>query len=167
VQKAADRVRVNVQLINAQYDSHLWADTFDRKLTDLFAVESEIAAKIADTLQAKLTAPERRAIAARPTENGEAHDLYLKGRYYVEKYTEEGIRTGIAYFQQAIDLDSNYAPAYSGIAYAHFTATDFFVAPRESMPKMSEAARKALELDDTLPEAHMEMGIVHFMFDFD
>src|SRR5205807_1158400 len=85
VQKAADQVRVNVQLINAQNDSHLWADKFDRKLTDIFAVETEIAAKIADILQAKLTGAEQRAISSRPTENSEAHELYLRGRFYFNK----------------------------------------------------------------------------------
>src|SRR5438552_16571984 len=78
VQKAGDQVRVHVQLINAQTDSHLWADKFDRKLTDIFAVESEIAAKIADILQAKLTGAEEKALVAWPTENSEAHQLYLK-----------------------------------------------------------------------------------------
>src|SRR5438477_630073 len=85
VQKAADQVRVNVQLINAQTDSHLWADTYDRKLTHLFAVETEIATKIADTLQAKLTSSEKQAIAVRPTKNSEAHELYLRGRFYFNK----------------------------------------------------------------------------------
>ncbi|PZR75466.1 MAG: hypothetical protein DLM52_07615 [Chthoniobacterales bacterium] len=85
VQKSTDQVRVNVQLINAQTDSHLWAEKFDRKLTDIFAVESEIAAKIADTLQAKLNGAEQRAIATRPTDNSEAHQLYLKGRFYWDK----------------------------------------------------------------------------------
>src|SRR5207248_5633510 len=83
--KAGEQVRVNVQLINALSDSHLWADKFDRKLTDIFAVESEIAAKIADSLQAKLTGAEQRAIASRPTENSEAHQLYLRGRFYWNK----------------------------------------------------------------------------------
>jgi hypothetical protein len=84
VQRSADQVRVNVQLIKAATDAHLWADTFDRKVTDVFAVESEIAKVIADTLQAKLSGAEQSAIAARPTGNSEAHELYLKGRYFFE-----------------------------------------------------------------------------------
>ena len=87
VQKSNDQVRVNVQLINALTDAHLWADTFDRKLTDIFAVESEIAKTIADTLQAKLSGSEQHAMAARPTENTEAHQLYLKGRFFWNKRT--------------------------------------------------------------------------------
>src|SRR5204862_4632663 len=119
VQKAADQVRVNVQLINAQNDSHLWADKFDRKLTDIFAVESEIAAKIADALQARLTAPERNAIAAQPTQNTEAHQLYLKGRYLWNRRTGENLKKALAYFQQATEKDPNYALAYVGVADAY------------------------------------------------
>src|SRR6266496_975050 len=101
VQKAGDQVRVNVQLINALTDAHLWADTYDRKLTDIFAVESEIAKTIAETLQAKLTGSERNAIAAQPTENSEAHEFYLKGRYFWNKRTANDLKTAITYFQKA------------------------------------------------------------------
>jgi TolB-like protein/class 3 adenylate cyclase len=116
VQKAADQVRVNVQLINAQNDSHLWADKFDRKLTDIFAVESEIATKIAETLQAKLAGAEQKAIASRPTENNDAYQLYLKGRYFWNKLTPDGFQKAIEYFQQAIEKDPAYALAYGGLA---------------------------------------------------
>src|SRR5207247_11249201 len=98
VQRSADQVRVNVQLIKAATDDHLWADTFDRKLTDIFAVESEIAKTIADTLQAKLTGSEQNAIAARPTENTEAHQLYLKGRFFWNKRTGNDLKKSIDYF---------------------------------------------------------------------
>jgi TolB-like protein/class 3 adenylate cyclase len=94
VQKAADQVRVHVQLIDAENDSHLWAEKYDRKLTDIFAVESEIATKIADALQAKLTGAERRAISSRPTENTEAHQLYLKGLYSLEEFFRPRLRKG-------------------------------------------------------------------------
>src|SRR4029077_2565824 len=102
IQKMANQVRVNVQLINAQSDSHLWADKFDRQLTDIFAVESEIATKIADTLEAKLSASERSAIAKHPTASSEAHDLYLKGRYFVAKRTADDLKKALDYFSQAI-----------------------------------------------------------------
>src|SRR5207245_2573005 len=95
VQKASDQVRVNVQLINALTDAHLWADTYDRKLTDIFAVETEIAKAIADTLQAKLTGSEQYVIAARPTESTEAHQLYLKGRYFWNKRTGNDLKKSI------------------------------------------------------------------------
>src|SRR5437762_13813944 len=119
VQKANDQVRVNVQLINALSDAHLWADTYDRKLTDIFSVESEIAKTIADTLQAKLSGSEQHAIAARPTENTEAHQLYLKGRFFWNKRTGNDLKKSIDYFEQAIAADPNYALAYAGIADAY------------------------------------------------
>src|SRR5204862_279668 len=167
VQKAADQVRVNVQLINAQNDSHLWADKFDRKLTDIFAVESEIAAKIADALQARLTAPERNAIAAQPTQNTEAHQLYLKGRYLWNRRTGENLKKALAYFQQAAEKDPTYALAYAGMADS-CTLMPLYAAgtPQEYLPRARAAAQKALELDGMLAEAHTSLGYV-FFFDFD
>src|SRR6266404_5853119 len=116
VQRSTDQVRVNVQLIKAATDTHLWADTFDRRVTDVFAVESEIAKAVADTLQAKLSGAEQSAIAARPTENSEAHELYLRGRYFFGKRGADNLKRAIDYFNQAIAKDPNYAPAYAGIA---------------------------------------------------
>ncbi len=156
VQKAADQVRVNVQLINAQTDSQLWADTYDRKLTDLFAVETEIATKIADTLQAKLTSSEKQAIAARPTENSEAHELYLRGRFYWNKGLGPEFDKSRQYYQQAVELDPNYALAYVGLAdFYGFAFAVGLLPPEEKWAKMEEyMANKALELDPTLGEAY-------------
>ena len=124
VQKAEGQIRVNVQLVNARNDSHLWAEKYDRKLTDVFGVESEIAKAIADTLRAKLSGSEQRAIATRPTENAEAHQLYLKGTFFSNKRTGPDLRTAIEHFKDAIDKDPNYALAYAGLAdaYALFVA---------------------------------------------
>src|SRR5438094_6683359 len=119
VQKANDQVRVNVQLINALTDAHLWADTYDRKLTDIFAVETEIAKTVADVLKAKLTGSEQHVIAARPTANTEAHQLYLKGRFFWNKRTGNDLKKSIDYFEQAIAADPNYALAYAGVADAY------------------------------------------------
>src|SRR4029453_1193111 len=116
VQKASDQVRVNVQLINALTDAHLWADTYDRKLTDIFAVESEIAKTIAETLRAKLTGSEKSSIAKVPTTNPEAYELYLKGRFFWNKRTATDLRKAIDYFNQAIEKDPNYAQAYAAVA---------------------------------------------------
>jgi TolB-like protein/Flp pilus assembly protein TadD len=168
VQRAADQVRVNVQLINAQNDSHLWADKYDRKLADIFAVESEIAAKIAETLQAKLTGAEQHAIATRPTENSEAYQLYLKGRYFWNKLTPEGFQKAIEYFHQAIEKDPAYALAYVGLADSYEMLGFWGVLPpREMWPKGKAAALKALELDDNLAEAHVSLGWVSFTYDWD
>ena len=168
VQKASDQVRVNVQLINALNDAHLWADTYDRKLTDIFAVESEIAKTIADTLQAKLSGSEQHAIAARPTENTEAHQLYLKGRFFWNKRTGNDLKKSIDYFQQAIAADPNYALAYAGIADAYVFLPGYTAgAPRDCYPKAMAAAKKALELDDTLAEAHTTLALAIWYYDFD
>jgi len=161
VQKANDQVRVNVQLIHALTDAHLWADTFDRKLTDIFSVESEIAKTIADNLQVKLSGAERTAIAARPTENTEAYEFYLRGRYFLSKRSSDDLRQAIDYFNRAIALDSNYAPAYAGLADGHTLLLDYAnVSWKDVLPKARAAAEKALALDDNLPEAHVSLGLV-------
>ena len=161
VQKAGDQVRVNVQLINALTNAHLWAETYDRKLNDIFAVESEIAKTIADALQAKLSGSEQRAIAARPTENPEAHEFYLKGRYFWNRRTGANLQKAADYFQQAIGKDPAYALAYSGLADCHVLLpayADLGSNPRDELPKALQAAHKAVELDDTLGEAHTSLA---------
>ena len=163
VQKANDQVRVNVQLINALTDAHLWAETYDRKLTDIFAVESDIAKTIADTLQAKLTGSEKTAMSKKPTENPEAYELYLKGRFFWNKRSGVDLHKAIEYFNQAIAKDPNYALAYAGLAdsYMLLPNYDFGGTPvRESITPAREAITKALELDDSLAEAHASLGLL-------
>lgn len=159
---------MNVQLVNAANDSHLWADTYDRKLTDIFAVESEIAKTIAETLQAKLTASEQRAIAIRPTENPEAYQLYLKGRFFWNKRTAADLKKSIDYFNQAIEKDPNYALAYAGLADAWLVLPLFGGgAPRDYSPKAETAARQAIHLDETLAEPHASLGLLLAIYYFD
>src|SRR5438876_11342393 len=168
VQKSNDQVRVNVQLINALTDAHLWADTYDRRLTDIFAVETEIAKTVADVLQAKLTGSEQHVIAARPTENTEAHQLYLKGRFIWNKRTGTDLKKSIDYFEQAIAADPNYALAYAGVADGYVWLPGYTAgAPRDCYPKATTAAKKALELDDTLAEAHTTLALAIWLYDFD
>jgi len=168
VQKAADQVRVNVQLINALNDAHLWADIYDRKLTDIFAVESDIATTIAETLQAKLTGSEKAAIAKRPTANTEAYELYLKGRFFWNKRTGADLRTAIEYFNQALGKDPGYALAYAGLADSYDILHTYGAAsPADSFPQAKAAAKKALELDDTLAEAHTSLAFALAYYDFD
>ena len=165
VQRSPDAVRVNVQLVRAETDTHLWADTFDRKLTDVFQIESDIAKTIAEKLQAKLTGSEERAISMQPTGDVEAHQLYLKGRYLWNRRTAENLEKALNYFQQAADKDPNYALAYSGIAD---TCALFSVygagAPQEYLPRAKAAAEKAVELDDSLAEAHASLGLVYHSY---
>ena len=168
VQKSGEEVRVNVQLINAATDAHLWAESFDRKLTDIFAVESEIAKSIADKLQAKLTGAEAHAMAVRPTENAEAYQAYLKGRYFWNKRTGPDLQKAIEYFKQAVDKDPNYALAYAGLGDSYILLSGFGAAtPQESFPLAEAAAKKALEIDDTLAEAHATLGFSLCAYHFD
>jgi TolB-like protein/Tfp pilus assembly protein PilF len=168
VQKSGDQVHVNVQLINALTDAHLWADIYDRKLTDIFAVESEIAKTIAETLRVKLTGAQAKAITARPTENSAAHELYLKGRYFWFNRTADDLKKAADYFQQAIDADPNYALAYVGLADAFVLLPAYGGgSPIECYPKAKVAARRAIELDDNLAEAHASYGKVLWNHDLD
>ncbi len=163
VQKANDQVRVNVQLINAMSDAHLWADTYDRKLTDIFAVESDIAKTIADTLQAKITGSEKQMMTAQPTSNTEAYELYHKGRSLWEKRSGDNIPKAIAFYKQAIERDPNYALAYAGLASAYIILPFWAGADRlDAYSKAEDAALKALHLDSNLAEGHLALGKVYF-----
>jgi len=159
VQKAGDSVRVNVQVINALTDVHLWADTYDRKLTDIFAIESEIAKNVTENLKARLNDRAEEVLAARPTENPEAHELYLKGRYFWNRRSTASLRKAGDYFQKAIDLDPKYALAYAGLADVHSLVPVYAgTAPQDDVPKALAAARKAVDLDDRLAESHTSLG---------
>ncbi|HJW37977.1 MAG TPA: hypothetical protein VJ420_05110, partial [Candidatus Udaeobacter sp.] len=161
VQKASDQVRVNVQLINAMTDAHLWADTYDRKLTDIFVVETDIAKMVADTLQAKLSGSEKSSMAKTPTVNPEAYELYLKGRFFWNKRTGDDLRKSIEYLKQAIAKDPGYALAYAALADS-YALLRFYggASPAESVVPAEAAAKKALELDDSLAEAHASLGLI-------
>ena len=166
IQKAGDEVRITVQLINASTDSHLWSETYDRKMTDMFGVESEVAQRIASSLQARLTGSERRAIAARPTESTQAHQLYLKGRFFWNKRTGPDLQTAAAYFQQAISEDSGYANAYAGLAQAYLLMPFYNAGASEEVnPKAKAAATRAIELDGTSPEGHSALAML-LCYDF-
>src|SRR5262249_14123791 len=118
VQKVADQVRVNVQLLNAQTDSHLWADIYDRKITDIFGVESEIAKRISESLQARLTGREEQALAVKPTNNPEAYDAYLRGLAF-EARTSTGVEKAIGFFERAVQLDPGFAVAWARLSRAN------------------------------------------------
>src|SRR5205085_994325 len=140
---------------------HLWGEIFDRKLTDIFVVESDIAKTIADTLQAKLTGSEKRAIAAHPTENQEAYQLYLKGRFFWNKRTATDLRKSIDYFQQAIAKDPNYALAYASSAQAWLLLPAYSGGtPSECFPQAERAAKKALSLDESSAVGHAALAMV-------
>src|SRR5438067_2361463 len=168
VQKANDQVRVNVQLINALTNAHLWAEIYDRKLTDIFAVESDIAKTIADALQARLTGSEKQMMAAAPTTDTTAYELYHKGRSLWEKRSGDNIPKAIALYQEAIAHDPNYALDYAGLASAYILAPFYAGADRlEADSKAKDAALKALQLDPNLAEAHLALGKVLLFSEID
>jgi TolB-like protein/Tfp pilus assembly protein PilF len=166
VQKSGDQVRITVQLINALTDTHLWAESFDRKLIDTFSVESDVAQRIASSLEAKLTGFEKRAIAARPTENTEAYQLYLKGRFFWNKRTGADLKVAANYFEQAVAADPTYAGAYAGLAQTYLLIPVFGAgSPRDFFSRGMVAARRAIELDDTLAEGHTALAML-LLFEF-
>jgi len=168
VQKADEQVRVNVQLINALTDAHLWADTYDRKLIDIFSVESEIAKTIADTLQAKLTGSEKQMMAAQSTSDTAAYELYHKGRSLWEKRSGDNIPKAIAFYEEAIARDPNYALAYAGLSSAYIILPFWAGVDRlDASSKAKDAALKALRLDPNLAEAHLALGKVLFFSEID
>jgi len=168
VQKVNDQVRVNVQLINAMTNAHLWAEIYDRKLSDIFAVQSDIAKTVADTLQAKLTGSEKQMMAAQSTSDTAAYELYHKGRSLWEKRSGDNIPKAIAFYEQAIARDPNYALAYAGLAQAYILLPFYTGADRlDAFSKAKDAALKALRLDPNLAEAHAALGKVLFFSEID
>ena len=167
VMRSGDRVRVTAQLIHAATDRHLWARTYERELRDVLALQAELAGAIAQAVQVKVQPEEQRRLAARGTVDPEAYDAYLKGRFFWNKRSPQGIAKGIDYFQQAIDRDPTYAPAYSGLSDAYRMSGLASLPPREYMPKAEAAARKALALDETLAEAHSSLAGVLYRYHWD
>ena len=166
VQKISDRIRVTVRLIRIKDAAPLWAETFDERWTDILSVQSSIAQKMAGALALQLTGEEQRLLSKRYTDNAEAYQLYLKGRYSSNKWTTESVRKAIAYFNQAIALDPDYALAYAGLADCYY-ALSVWMPHREVMPKMKEMATKAVALDESLAEAHSSMSVALAYHDLD
>jgi adenylate cyclase len=167
VAKAGNRLRITAQLIQASDGNHEWSDTYDRDMQDIFAVRSEVAQKVAETLKVRLLGEEKRKIDKKPTQNLEAYNLYRQGRYYSDKLSEGDLKKAIPFFEQAIEKDPHFALAYAGIAENYVLAADTYIAPREAFSKAKEAAQKAIELDDSLAEAHASLGFVHYHYDWD
>jgi TolB-like protein/Tfp pilus assembly protein PilF len=168
IRKAGNQLRVTAQLVNIADGFHLWSETYDRELKDVFNTWDEIALTIADKLKLTLLGDEKAKLTKRYTENIEPYNLYLKGRWFWNKWTEADIRKGMEYFQAAIDIDPNYALAYAGLAVAYNTLSHYsIVRPEETFPKAKELALKALSLDETLAEAHTVMGYVMVYYDWD
>jgi tetratricopeptide (TPR) repeat protein len=159
VQRYEDNIRIIVQLIDAKNDEHVWTNTYDRKLQDVFAIQSEISRQIANSLNTVLSPGEIEQIEKEPTDNLAAYDLYQRGRYFWHLRSEEDLQKSITYFNRALELDSNYALAYSGLADTYFIITWRGWLPKEEGYEKSRAlAEKALSLDPKLSQAYATIG---------
>ncbi len=168
VRRAGDRVRIVAQLIDAETDQHLWAETYDRQLTDIFAIQTDVALHIATALKAELSLDEQARIRKEPTADLQAYQVYLQGRHCLLRYTEDGMRRSIAYFEQAIAKDSNYALAYVGVASAYTElAEGGFLVPDSAYRRAKDAAATALALDAGLGETHCMLAFLKVAADFD
>ena len=168
IQKAGEKVRVTVRLLRVADGVPIWANQFDEKMTDIFAVQDSISERVTAALAVRLTSEEQRGITKRHTADIEAYQLYLKGRYHLNRLTDDGFFKGRDYFQQAIDKDPNYALAYAGLADSYNMLGSFdALASAEAYPKAREAAEKALRLDEGLAEAHAALAMVKLVFDWE
>jgi TolB-like protein/Tfp pilus assembly protein PilF len=167
VLQLSDRLIIRTELVDVANGWQLWGEQYNRKFADILALQEEIAREISEKLKIKLTGEEKKRLAKRYTDDSEAYRLYLKGRYYWNKYTKEGLTKAIEYFNQSIDLDPNYALAYTGLADSYFRLSNAYLSPKEAMPKARTAAMRAIEIDDTLPEAHASLGLIKMYHDWD
>jgi len=168
VMQEGDNLAISAELIDARDDSHIWGQQYSRKVSDIFALQNDIAKEITTALRTRLTGEDEKRLAKTYTTNPEAYQDYLKGRYWWNKRSEEGLKKGIEYFQQAIAKDPAYALAYSGVADGHsLLAVYGYVPPKESYPKAKDAVLKALQLDDTLAEAHASLAAIMAVYDWD
>jgi len=168
VQVIGDRLRITPQLISTADGNYVWSESYNRKLEDVFAIQDEIAREIVKALKITLLGEKEASLIKSYTGNTEAYQAYLRGRFYWNKRTEEAMRKSIEYFEQAIEKDSSYALAYVGIADSYITLYEWLILPaKETFPKAKEAAVKALEIDDSLGEAHNSLAAVKRDFDWD
>ena len=170
VLRSGSKVRITAQLIEASSDKHLWSQSYEGELRDALALQNRVAKAIADQIQINLNPQEQAALKNVKVVNPQAYESYLKGRYFWNKRTADGLKAALAYFNQAIDQDPKYAPAYSGLADTYALLADWeygVMTPKEALPKAKAAAMKALELDDTLGEAHNSLAFCLDVFDWD
>jgi serine/threonine-protein kinase len=167
VRKAGERVRVTSQLIGALDGYHLWSETYDRKLEDIFAIQDDIAHSIVTALKATLAVDEGEKLVTATTDNVEAYTLYLKGRFEFNKFTEAGLRRSLELYEEALEKGPDYAKAYAGIADSWMNLADDWVAPETAYVAGKEAAARALELDPDLAEANTALGKVYCWYDWE
>jgi serine/threonine protein kinase/Flp pilus assembly protein TadD len=168
VRRAGDRVRIVAQLIDAETDRHLWAETYDRRLTDIFAIQSDVALRIADALRAELSPDEQSRIRRKPTDNLEAYQLYLQGRQAYLRFTEDGYREAITFFEHAIARDPDYGMAHAGLAETYLELGESgLLAASAAFPRAKEAVSEALRSDPGLSDAHRALAYLSAIWDYD
>jgi serine/threonine-protein kinase len=160
-------VSISVELVNAEDNSFLWGENYQRKSTDILVIQKDIGKNVSDSLRVQLSPANHERLAKRTTENKEAYQLYLKGRYHASQFTQEGFEKGFALLTQAVELDPNYALAYEGLAYYYLAAVEWYLPSNDASLKAKKAALKALEIDETLPGAHSMLGIVYVWYEWD
>jgi serine/threonine protein kinase/tetratricopeptide (TPR) repeat protein len=168
VMQRGDDLEISAELVDARDDSHIWGQQYSRKASDIFALQGELAKEMTSMLRTRLTGDDEKRLAKSYTANPEAYQDYLKGLYWLNKTTEDGVHKGIEYFQEAIAKDPNYALAYDGLSNCYSALAGFgYVSPKDVYPNAKEAALKALAVDETLGEAHASLGYVTGAYDYD
>lgn len=165
--RLGDKLIIRSELVKVADGSQLWGEQYDRSPSDILAIQEEIAKAITQSLKFKLTRSDQISLAKRYTYNSEAYQLYLRGRYFWNKFSKEWVLRAIEDFKQAIAIDSNYALAYCGLADAYFRLSNVHFPPNEVLPKAKEAALRAVEIDENLAEAHSSLGLVRVYYDHD
>lgn len=168
VRKAGNKLRITVQLVNVVDGYPLWSEKYEQDVEDIFALQDEISLAIIEKMKLKLLGEERGKLVKRHTENHEAYDSYMRGLYFWDKRTREGMKKGMEYFEKAIEKDPEYALAYVGLADSYTTLSYYgFLPPKDAYPKAKALAEKALEMDDTLAEIHTSLALISFVYDWE
>ena len=168
VRKAGGKIRIGVQLDDPATEEQLWSAKYDRNLEDVFAVQSEIAQKVANELEVQINSSERLRLKKKPTDSNRAFTRYLEGRHFLNTRTEDGLKKAIELFEGALDEDPRYALAYTGVADSlSILALLEFLPPKQAFPKAKTAAQKSLGIDNNLAEAHSSLGLIRFQYDWD
>jgi eukaryotic-like serine/threonine-protein kinase len=169
VSRFGDKVRITAQLIDARADKHLWANTFERSSRDVLALQAELASAIAREVNVRLTSNEQLRLTAAPSVNPEAHDAYLRGRYFFNRPSDENLQKAIAQFEEGVRLSPTFAPAFSGLSDAYLWAgyNEGFLTATEARPKAKAAAQRAVQLDDNSAEAHTSLAAFKLFYEYD
>ena len=167
VMRAGEQVRITAQLIRSATDESLWADSYQRELSDVLALQSEIARTIGAQIQGVLTPEVEARLGETRSVNPDAYELTLRGHFYADQLSQEALERAVRYFEEAIEEDPSYAPAHAGLAFAYYSLSSTYYPPREVMPRARAAAQRAIELDPNLAEGHTWLGNVYLFFDYD